>query len=74
MAKQQGGSKVLSILAWLTGIVVSLVVGNAMIVGPLQLPAWLGGASSFGVGLTMVIGWIVVITTLISAVLAIIRK
>ncbi|MBT4373355.1 hypothetical protein HN832_04455 [archaeon] len=45
-----------------------------MIVGPLQLPAWLGGASSFGVGLTMVIGWIVVITTLISAVLAIIRK
>jgi hypothetical protein len=67
MAKS--GSMVLNFVAWLTGVLVSLSVGFAMIEGTLSLPAWLGGSA-----LAMIVGWIVVITTLISAVLAIIQK
>jgi hypothetical protein len=67
MAKQRGG-KVLSFIAWLTGIIVSLAVGFAMIGGTLTLPWWLGGDI-----LAMIAGWVVVVTTLLSAVLAIIR-
>jgi len=73
MAKQNS-SKTLNFLAWFTGVVVSLVVGNAMIQATLVIPSWLGGATATGVWITMVIGWIIVITTLISAVLAIIRR
>ena len=70
MAKQNLG--VIHFLAWITGVIVSLVVGNAMINGFLTLPAWLGGIA-FPM-IAVAVGWIVVITTLISAVLAIIRK
>ena len=73
MAKQSS-SKTLGSLAWFTGVVVSLVVGNAMIQGALVIPSWLGGATDTGVWITMVVGWIIVITTLVSAVLAIIRR
>lgn len=73
MAKQQSGS-VLHFLAWFTGVVVSLVVGNAMINESLSIPSWLGGASATGVLVTQAIGWIVVITTVVGAVLAIIKK
>ena len=58
MAKQ--GGKALSFIAWLTGVLVSLSVGFAMINGTLSLPTWLGGSV-----LAMIVGWIVVITTLI---------
>jgi len=67
MAKREG--KVLNFVAWLTGVLVSLSVGFAMIDGTLSLPTWLGGDV-----LAMVVGWVVVITTLISAVLAILRQ
>lgn len=70
MAKQQG--TILSLLAWITGVVVSLVVGNAMIDGVLTLPAWIGGGAAPWIATA--IGWIVVITTLVSAVLALLKK
>lgn len=67
MAKKEG--KILNFVAWLTGVLVSLSVGFAMIDGILSLPIWLGG-----VVLARIVGWIVVLTTLISAVLAILRQ
>jgi hypothetical protein len=66
MAKQ---GKVLNFVAWLTGVLVSLSVGFAMIDGILTLPTWLGGAT-----LAMIVGYIVVITTVVSAVMAILQK
>ena len=66
------GSTILNLLAWITGVVVSLVVGNAMIMGILTLPTWLGGESAPWIA--VIIGWIVIITTLISAVMAILKK
>ena len=67
MARQQG--KVLNFIAWLTGVLVSLSVGFAMIDGILSLPTWLGGST-----LATIVGWIVVITTIISAVMAILKQ
>ncbi len=67
MAKQ--GSKVLNFIAWLTGVIVSLAVGFSMIGGTLTLPSWLGGDV-----LAMLAGWVVVITTLISVVLIILKQ
>jgi hypothetical protein len=73
MAKDTAGrSNVLGFLAWFTGIVVSLVVGQAMIAEKLVLPMWLG--QSAAPWIAVLVGWIVVITTLISAVMAIVRK
>ncbi|MBU4070040.1 MAG: hypothetical protein KJ646_03575 [Nanoarchaeota archaeon] len=74
MAKKESRGNVLSFLAWITGVVVSLVVGNAMIQGILRLPGWLGGTTSAGMIIAATIGWIVVITTLVGAVMAILRK
>ncbi len=68
MAKKQSG-KLLNFVAWLTGVIVSLVVGFAMINGTLSLPFWLGGDL-----LAWVAGWVVVATTLVSAGLAILNK
>ena len=66
MAKQRSGN-VLGFVAWLTGILVSLAVGFGMIDGVLSV-RWIHPT------VTMVVGWVVVITTLISAVLAIIKN
>lgn len=65
---------VLHLVAWFTGVVVSLVVGSAMTEGVLSLPWWLGGATTVGAAITMAIGWIVIVTTLIGAVMAILKK
>jgi len=73
MAKQ-GGSTVVSLLAWFTGVVVSLVVGNAMILGTLILPGWLGGGTGVGDGIAMAIGWVVVVTTIVGAVMALLKR
>jgi len=62
-------SAVVNLAVWLTGILVSLAVGFAMIDGILPLPIWLGGAI-----VAQAAGWIVVILTLVSVVLAIIDK
>jgi len=64
MAKRQSG-KLLNFVTWLAGVVVSLAVGFAMIGGTLTLPWWLGGSV-----LANIAGWVVVISTLLSAVLA----
>lgn len=68
MAKKSGTglSKLLSFVVWLTGVLVSLAVGFAMANGILPLPTWLGGMM-----VAKVAGWVVVITTLLSVVLAI---
>ena len=67
MANQ--GGRVLNFIDWLTGVLVSLSIGFAMIGGTLTLPVWLGG----GV-LATIVGWVVVITTVIGAVMAILQK
>ena len=67
MAKET--SSVLNLVAWLTGVIVSLAVGFGMVGGTLNLPTWLGGSV-----VAMVAGWIVVITTLLSVVLALLRR
>jgi len=66
MAKE---GRILNFIAWLTGVLVSLSVGFAMIDKTLSLPIWLGGST-----LAVIVGWVVVITTLISAVLAVLRQ
>ena len=67
MAKKQ--SKVLNFVAWLTGVIVSLAVGFAMIGGTLTLPSWLGGDI-----LAMIAGWVVIITTVVGVVLAVLNQ
>lgn len=69
MAKNRSGGMVLNFIAWLTGVLVSLSVGYGMINGVLSLPSWLGGST-----VAWLVGWIVVITTIVSAVLAIIQR
>ena len=56
----------MNVVTWLTAVIVSLSVGFGMIGGTLALPAWFGGTT-----LAMIAGWIVVIGTLLSVVLAI---
>lgn len=72
MAKQK--SKILGVIAWITGIVVSLAVGFGLINGVLGLPRWLGGGTVIGDFIVIAVGWIVVATTLISAILAILEQ
>ena len=64
MAKQ--GGKVLNFVAWLTGVIVSLAVGFALIGGTISVPY---------IGVVNVIaGWVVVVTTLISVVMIILKQ
>ena len=62
-------SSVVNLGVWLTGIIVSLSVGFAMTDGPLSLPNWLGGHV-----IAQVAGWVVIILTLLSVILALIEK
>ncbi|HEA46311.1 MAG TPA: hypothetical protein ENH99_00845 [Candidatus Pacearchaeota archaeon] len=64
MAKQQSG-RILNFVAWLTGVIVSLAVGFALISGTLSVP-WIGIVNEIA-------GWVVIITTIISALLALLR-
>jgi hypothetical protein len=68
MAKKSGSalSKAVTFIAWLTGVIVSLAVGIALTNGNLAVP-YVGAVNQ-------VAGWIVVLTTLVGAVLAIINK
>ena len=64
------GKKVKNLLgfvAWLTGILVSLAVGFAMTGGTLTVP-WLP------ILVSQVAGWIVVVATVLSAVLALLKQ
>ena len=61
-----------NLVPWLTGILVSLSVGFSMtntFKGGLTLPWWAGGAT-----LALIVGWVVVITTVIITILAILEK
>ena len=69
MAKNNYVGKVLNFVVWLTGVLVSLSVGFAMVSGTLTLPFWLGGNV-----LAMIIGWIVVVTTILSVAIALVRN
>jgi hypothetical protein len=60
-------SKVLNFVAWMTGVLVSLAVGFAMIDGVLTI-MWIPGI------VTMVAGWVVVISTLLSVALAVLKQ
>lgn len=74
MAKKKPKFNALNLIAWFTGVVVSLVVGFGMINETLGLPWWLGGGTYAGSMVVIVAGWIVVVTTLIGAVLAILNR
>jgi hypothetical protein len=69
MAKGKVLSNFVGIAAWITGVLVSLAVGFGMIGNTLTIPyfdnLW---------GLTVLAGWIVVVLTVISVVLAIIDR
>ncbi len=68
MAKKGTGlSTLLSFVMWLTGVIVALSVGFAMTGGTLSLPDWLGGAV-----VAIIAGWIVVISTLLSVIIAVV--
>lgn len=57
---------ILGVVAWLTGVLVSLAVAFAMTAGTLTIPY-------VPETVTIVAGWITVITTLISVILAIVN-
>jgi len=62
----------LNFIAWFTGMLISLAVGFAMIgdgVNQLLLPSWLGGAMA-----SLIVGWIIVLLTLIGIITAIFSK
>ena len=65
MAAKQS-RKVLNFIAWLTGVIVSLAVGFALISGTLSVP-YLGVVNDIA-------GWVVVITTLLSVILALLNQ
>ena len=59
-------SKLLNFVAWLTGVLVSLAVAFGMIDGVLSI-RWIPQT------ITIVFGWIVVFTTLISVIIGIFK-
>lgn len=61
--------KILIFVAWLSGFLVSISVGYGMIKGPLTLPEFLGGHI-----VSNIVGWIVIVTTVLSVVLSFFRK
>ncbi len=65
MAKQ--GGKLLNIVAWLTGVIVSLAVAFGMIGEVLTIP-YLPAV------VTVIVGWIVVVTTLLGVILALLKS
>ena len=67
MAKESGMSKLISFIAWLTGVLVSLAVGFGMIDQVLTV-RWLPAM------VTVVAGWIVVVLTILGIILAIANK
>ena len=60
-------SALVNLAVWLTGVLVSLAVGFGMIDGVLGV-RWVPGS------VTVIAGWVVVVLTLVSVVLAIIDK
>ncbi|MEA3329379.1 MAG: hypothetical protein U9Q06_01415 [Nanoarchaeota archaeon] len=67
MAKKSKGllSKVISLVAWLTGVIVALAVGFALTGEVLTIPTIPGI-------ITVVAGWIVIVATILGVILALI--
>jgi hypothetical protein len=64
-------SSLVNIIAWLTGVLVSLAVGFGMVDGTLRI-RWL---SDIGAPIvTVIAGWIVIVLTLLGVILAIASK
>ena len=63
MAKK--GASLLSFVAWLTGVIVSLAVGFALVSGTLSVP-YIGVVNEIA-------GWVVVVTTVIGVVMALVK-
>lgn len=66
MAKKAGMSSLVTFVAWLTGVIVSLAVGFGLIDGTLSVP-YIGVVNAIA-------GWIVVIVTVLGAIMAIAGK
>jgi ABC-type transport system involved in Fe-S cluster assembly fused permease/ATPase subunit len=66
---EKGTAKIASIIAWLVGVLVSLSVGAGMAVGTLNLRLLL-----IPLQVTMVAGWVVVVGTILSVVMALFDK
>jgi len=62
-----GKNTLVSLVAWIVGVLVSLAVGSGMIQGVLNVP----GIPSI---ITVVAGWVVVVGAVISIILAIFQK
>ncbi len=73
MARKNGLKTIGKILAWIVGLVIVLVIANAMIAGILVLPTFLGGATVAGLLVAKVAGWIILVMAIIGAVLSIIK-
>jgi hypothetical protein len=67
MGKQEPVGKLMHLAAWLTGVLVSLSVGFGMVDKVLTI-RWIPTA------VTAIAGWIVVVLTIISVVLAVANK
>ena len=67
MAGKSGVDKLLAFVVWLTGVIVSLAVAFAMTDGTLVVPYIPSAVSVFA-------GWIVVLTTILGIVLAIVKQ
>jgi len=61
--------KFLMSVAWISGFLVSISVGYAMINGPLTLPEFLGGHI-----VSNIVGWVVIVTTVLSVFLSFFRN
>lgn len=67
--KTSFAEKFLIFVAWLSGFLVSISVGYAMIKGPLTLPDFLGGAL-----VAEIVGWVVIVSTVLSIIFSFFRK
>ena len=67
MAKRSGAGKLFAFVAWLTGIIVALAVGSALIGETLTVP-FLNSVPYLMAGA----GWVVIIATLIGVISAIV--
>lgn len=71
MAQGKPIANLVNVAAWLTGVLVSLAVGFGMAQKTLTIP-WLDAIGA--AVLTQIAGWIVVILTIVSIILAIANK
>ena len=67
MAKKDASGKLVSFVAWLTGIIVSLAVGTALIDSTIAAPF-------IGTLANQIAGWIVVVLTVVGVILAIANR